>query len=369
MGEGVLGSLRADRGVTPAPRRVRDEADVGRPILGKVGVVPGDVTADPSDDEAAPGPPGAAPFDGRSTRDPGAGGVCSAGARRGCGTTIDAPGDLVPDPSPDLHPGELTRLRHADVAAYAALYTAGGPTIGTGQLPLDGALAIWNPHDDDPGFNYIVGFEVAPDPDRAWAMGEAAARAGGARVFGVGVTAERDGWATSSRLAALRLTFAYEEVVWARRLCASEVGAGGRGAGDERVQIRTDAIPPDLFAGVLNRGWELAEDHGRGRLYAAVIGLPDWTHYVAYLEGTAAAAAVLYRHHGVAVCVIAATIPAFRGRGLQTALITRRLDDAVAAGCDLATVETVADNASPRNIGRAGFMVLHRRRIYAKALP
>ncbi len=181
--------------------------------------------------------------------------------------------------------------------------------------------------------------------------GEAAARAGGARVFGVGVTAERDGWATSSRLAALRLTFAYEEVVWARRLCASEVGAGGRGAGDERVQIRTDAIPPDLFAGVLNRGWELAEDHGRGRLYAAVIGLPDWTHYVAYLEGTAAAAAVLYRHHGVAVCVIAATIPAFRGRGLQTALITRRLDDAVAAGCDLATVETVADNASPATSG------------------
>jgi ribosomal protein S18 acetylase RimI-like enzyme len=66
--------------------------------------------------------------------------------------------------------------------------------------------------------------------------------------------------------------------------------------------------------------------------------------------------------------VVAATAPAARGRGVQTALIGRRLVDARAAGAELAVTETVADNASPRNFRRAGFRLLHHRRIYGKTL-
>ena len=76
----------------------------------------------------------------------------------------------------------------------------------------------------------------------------------------------------------------------------------------------------------------------------------------------------MYVEEGVAVCAVAATDPSFRGRGVQGTLIARRLRDGIVAGCDLATVETVADNASPRNVRRAGFDLIERRRIYAKVL-
>jgi hypothetical protein len=61
-------------------------------------------------------------------------------------------------------------------------------------------------------------------------------------------------------------------------------------------------------------------------------------------------------------------MPEFRGRGGQTSLIQRRLADAQAAGCDLATSQTIIDNASPRNMARHNFEELHLRWIYGKAL-
>ena len=202
-----------------------------------------------------------------------------------------------------------------------------------------------------------------PEPDLAWARAEAAAHAGGARVFAVGVTPERLAWATPGKLAALSLVADHDEVVWAARL--TEAAAGPPAAG---VEIRDGALDPDLFARVLNRGWELPDGHARGRLYAATLGRSGWSHYLALVDGRPTGAAVLARQEGVAVGMVAATDPAARGRGVQTALIGRRLADARAAGCDLAVTETVADNASPRNFRRAGFRLLHHRRIYGKAL-
>ncbi len=255
-------------------------------------------------------------------------------------------------------------MHHADVAAYGAMYRAGAATIGSGCANVDGALAMWNPGDESAAYNCLIAFETAPDPNRTWAVGEAAARTGGARVFGVGITPERRSWATSHRLAALNLTYEYEELVWARRLDDEQALP----LVPEAVVLRTEGIEPTLFARVLNRGWELPENHGRGFLYAATIGLPGWIHYLALVDGALAGGATQFMHEGVALCMVAATDPAYRGRGVQTAFIARRLADAIAAGCTLAATETVEENASPRNFQRAGFDLVVRRDMYRTEL-
>ncbi len=272
---------------------------------------------------------------------------------------------MMPDPPrADLQPEDRNRMHHADIAAYGAMYRAGGATTGSGCVTVDGALAMWNPGDESAAYNCLIAFEAAPDPDRAWEAGEAAARTGGARVFGVGITHERRNWATLNRLAALGLTHEYEEFVWARRLGGAEALPAVPGA----VALQTGDIDPVRFARVLNRGWELPENHGRGFLYAATIGLPGWIHYLALVNGALAGGATLFMHEGVALCMVAATDPAYRGRGVQTAFIAQRLADAAAGGCSLAATETVQENASPRNFQRAGFRFVLRRDMYRTEL-
>jgi kynureninase len=118
----------------------------------------------------------------------------------------------------------------------------------------------------------------------------------------------------------------------------------------------------------LNAGWGLPADAARGYVFAATIGIENWRHYLAYVDGSPAGVSVLFVHDKMADCFLSATLVAYRGRGAQTALIERRLADGVAMGCDLATSQTVVTNASPRNMTRQGFTPLYRRWIYGKRL-
>src|SRR5262249_12215074 len=86
---------------------------------------------------------------------------------------------------------------------------------------------------------------------------------------------------------------------------------------------------------------------------------------LARLDGKPAATAILYVADKVGYCADAATNPAFRGRGLQTALLHRRIADASAAGVDF--VCGGADFLSPshRNMEHAGMRVLVVRGLWA----
>jgi hypothetical protein len=86
-------------------------------------------------------------------------------------------------------------------------------------------------------------------------------------------------------------------------------------------------------------------------------GRPGWSLYLALVDGVRAGTAVLTVDHGLAYLANAATLPAMRGRGCQTALLARRIADAAAAGCD--TVASLAEfgSGSQRNLERAGLRV------------
>lgn len=273
-----------------------------------------------------------------------------------------------PDERLILTPEEAAAVHTADLAAYGGMFAAASPVIGSGRAFIGGAhgaMAMWNPRDESSAYNTLISFETADDPDRAWQEGRAAAKAGGATVFGVGLIEECYAWGTPARLAEHQLELEYEELVWARRF--DEDGSSPRDRPMELppgIAILTDGLNREVVAQTMNRGWEVSPDHGRGPLYAATLGEPGWTHYLALVDGAPAAAGALFCTGEVALFMVAATAPEFRGRGLQQAFIARRYADALAAGATIGVAETVDDNASPRNFQRAGFRLVHRRLMY-----
>jgi GNAT superfamily N-acetyltransferase len=89
-------------------------------------------------------------------------------------------------------------------------------------------------------------------------------------------------------------------------------------------------------------------------------GRKDWRCYAANVDGEPQAGATMLINDGVAEFGMAATLESARGRGCQTALLHRRIEDARAAGCRTLFVETgerTSDrpSASYRNILKAGF--------------
>ncbi|OBA84715.1 GNAT family acetyltransferase [Mycobacteriaceae bacterium 1482268.1] len=88
--------------------------------------------------------------------------------------------------------------------------------------------------------------------------------------------------------------------------------------------------------------------------------------YLALRDGTIAGGAGLRIADGVAQLVGAATAPEHRRRGVQTALLGARLDDAAKAGCDIAVVTTAPGSKSQQNVQRQGFHLLYTRAVLVR---
>ncbi|MBV9140342.1 MAG: GNAT family N-acetyltransferase [Pseudonocardiales bacterium] len=88
--------------------------------------------------------------------------------------------------------------------------------------------------------------------------------------------------------------------------------------------------------------------------------------YVALRDGVLAGGAGFRVAQGVAQLTGAATAPAHRRRGVQTALLSARLADAAAADCDIAVITTQPGSKSQQNAQRRGFDLLYTRAILVK---
>ncbi|KWX23645.1 GNAT family N-acetyltransferase [Mycolicibacterium wolinskyi] len=90
--------------------------------------------------------------------------------------------------------------------------------------------------------------------------------------------------------------------------------------------------------------------------------------YIAVVDGTVAGGGAVRFTDGIAQLCGAATVPAYRRRGVQTALLAARLADAAAAGCDIAVVTTAPGSKSQQNVQRRGFQLLYTRAVLVKAV-
>lgn len=86
---------------------------------------------------------------------------------------------------------------------------------------------------------------------------------------------------------------------------------------------------------------------------------PYATIYVAEVDGQWAATGALWIHDEIAWFMADATNPAYRNRGLQGALIERRLIDAMGAGAKHGLAGTAPNSISQGNYLRRGFRVLY----------
>jgi ribosomal protein S18 acetylase RimI-like enzyme len=88
--------------------------------------------------------------------------------------------------------------------------------------------------------------------------------------------------------------------------------------------------------------------------------------YGAWIDGELAGVATLRIDDGIAQLCGAATVPACRRRGVQAALLKRRLADGIEHGCDLAVLTVQPGSTSQENGHRQGFALLYTRAILVK---
>jgi GNAT superfamily N-acetyltransferase len=111
-------------------------------------------------------------------------------------------------------------------------------------------------------------------------------------------------------------------------------------------------------------------DEGFEHWFGALCGRPDWYTYIAYHASTPVGVGAMFIKDGKAWFGMGATLAAYRGRGVQSAILARRINDAIGLGAKMLTVETYhagpgePANQSHRNVLRAGFVFSYFRSQY-----
>jgi ribosomal protein S18 acetylase RimI-like enzyme len=138
-------------------------------------------------------------------------------------------------------------------------------------------------------------------------------------------------------------------------------------SGDDGLDAWLDVVT-DGFAHPDTEGVPSHEEFPREALEKAVRDFAEAgvKRYTALRDGVVAGGASMRTAEGVAQLTGAATAPAHRRRGVQTALLAARLVDASTAGCDIAVVTTQPGSRSQQNVQRRGFHLLYTRAVLLK---
>jgi GNAT superfamily N-acetyltransferase len=136
------------------------------------------------------------------------------------------------------------------------------------------------------------------------------------------------------------------------------------------TDLRVEPIGPERardFGRIVAAGFELPEF--TGRWLAALFARPRWTCFLAFAGDEPAATGALFVCRGVGWLSFAATLPEYRRRGAQSALLAERIRAAAELGCTMVIGETGAleegrPSNSYRNIVRAGFEPVYDRPNY-----
>jgi len=122
----------------------------------------------------------------------------------------------------------------------------------------------------------------------------------------------------------------------------------------------------DVFLDTLNAGFgsDAALLPNLRRNQSFWCDVPDWHLFLARVDGASAGAAVLSIHGDLGYLAAASVLPAYRGRGLQSALIAARLARARTRRCTLVCCGADWGSQSQRNQQRAGLAIAHVKTIW-----
>lgn len=137
---------------------------------------------------------------------------------------------------------------------------------------------------------------------------------------------------------------------------------------DERglfVDVTVAAVATQDVGGV--GGDAIPESEVLRRWVLAITRLPGFRGYLARIDGTVVGEASLCLDGEIAQFTGASTLPGFRRRGVQSALLGARLAAAARAGCRVCVVTTQPGSRSQQNVQRAGFGLIYARQLLVKA--
>jgi hypothetical protein len=137
-----------------------------------------------------------------------------------------------------------------------------------------------------------------------------------------------------------------------------------------RTGKRDEAL---LFSSVLRRCFfpSGGEPAGFDEMLSPMFTFPGSMTLVAESDGeiVATGAGLIIPEHKIVGLYGAGTLMAYRGRGLQTAILHRRMQIAAEAGCEYAVIITMGGTTSQRNAERLGFSVAYSKATLIKQPP
>jgi GNAT superfamily N-acetyltransferase len=99
------------------------------------------------------------------------------------------------------------------------------------------------------------------------------------------------------------------------------------------------------------------------RIMAEFVQINGISRYLATIDETPAGTGALYIRDGFAILCGASTLPAYRRRGVQSALLAHRIAVAAASNCSMIVVTTSPGSKSQENVQRQDFSLLYSRLI------
>jgi len=113
------------------------------------------------------------------------------------------------------------------------------------------------------------------------------------------------------------------------------------------------------------------EPAGFDEMLAPLFGFPGALTFVAEADAklVATGAGLIIPDRKIVALFGAGTLQPYRGRGLQTAILQRRLEVAAQAGCEYAVIVTQGGTISMRNAERLGFTVAYSKATLIKEPP
>jgi GNAT superfamily N-acetyltransferase len=148
----------------------------------------------------------------------------------------------------------------------------------------------------------------------------------------------------------------------------------------EKFSVRSEfairAGKPDealAFSSILRQSFfpDGGEPDGFDEMLSPMFAFPGSLTFVAEIDGqlVATSAGLIIPEHKIVGLYGAGTLNEYRGRGLQTAMLQRRMQAAAEAGCEYAVIVTLGGTTSQRNAERLGFRVAYSKATLIKQPP
>jgi GNAT superfamily N-acetyltransferase len=138
------------------------------------------------------------------------------------------------------------------------------------------------------------------------------------------------------------------------------------------VELRpAEAHEAEIWADIVGRGFSEGAPCSPEflQMFTPLFQMANTVPYFASLDGKLAGGAggLIVTERKLLALSGAATLPEFRGHGIQTALLNARMQVAAKSGCDLAVTITLGGSTSQRNAERLGFRVAYSKATMVKA--